>query len=71
MKKLITILLCAALVLCIAACGGPTEPTGTQAPTGPDNNQEPSFTSPYKGTENIEKTSGKHAPGSFFIITVF
>ena len=50
MKKLITILLCAALVLCIAACGGPTEPTGTQAPTG-GNTQEPSFTFTYKGTE--------------------
>jgi hypothetical protein len=51
MKKLITILLCAALVLCIAACGGPTEPTGTQAPTGSETNQEPSFTFTYKGTE--------------------
>lgn len=51
MKKLITILLCAALVLCIAACGGPTEPTGTQAPTGSGNPSEPSFTFTYKGTE--------------------
>lgn len=51
MKKLITILLCAAMILCFAACGGPTEPTGTQAPTGSGNDQEPSFTFTYKGTE--------------------
>ena len=48
MKKLIALLLSAAMVLCFAACGNPTEPTGTEAP---GNNTEPEFSFTYKGTE--------------------
>lgn len=51
MKKLILFILSAAMVLCLAACGGNNEPTGTEAPGISGNPNEPSFTFTYQGTE--------------------
>lgn len=48
MKKLILLILSAAMVLCLAACGGNTDPSGTEAP---GNSGEPEFSFTYKGTE--------------------
>ena len=51
MKKLMILILSAAMVLCLAACGGNNEPTGTETPGISGNPNEPSFTFTYQGTE--------------------
>lgn len=50
MKKLISILLSAALLLCFTACGGPADPTETN-PAGNSGTPESSFTFTYQGVE--------------------